>query len=127
MMRTGTFRQGASYQDRYGRHGKIAVLAGRITSDGIFVDTWGMSCRAFARQIEYHCLAQLFERFGADQIAIDFIPTARNQPVHEFFRVFLGELPRKAFKINRAVFLEKCPRLFHRVSVSESACSTVAG
>ena len=127
LSRPETFLQVASYQDRYGRLGRIAVIAGRVTPDGVFVDTWVMSCRAFARKIEHHCLEQLFDRFRADEIGFDFASTARNTPLQDFFRHFLGEVPKTSFRIRREGFVEKCPRLLHRVTQSEAHCFPVAG
>src|SRR5262249_59422181 len=56
----------ASYKDRYGPLGKIAALAGGVQGKTFYVDTWVMSCRAFARRIEHHCLEILFEHFGLE-------------------------------------------------------------
>src|SRR5271155_1101521 len=126
LQQPGTFLLVVSYQDRYGRLGKIAVIAGRATANDVFVDNWVMSCRAFARQIEHHCLEHLFERFNANEIAFNFVPTDRKVPLWEFFKEFLGEAPKYGFRLSRQVFVEKCPRLLHRTTESEPSPSPVA-
>ena len=50
----------ASYKDKFGPLGKIAVIAGRQNGTKLSVDAWVMSCRAFSRRIEYACLEELF-------------------------------------------------------------------
>jgi FkbH-like protein len=112
----------ASYQDKYGALGAIAVLTGRAKQGGtVFIDTWVMSCRAFARRIEFQCLDALFERFGAGEIAFDFRPTPRNGPTQEFFTALTGSLPEQPFRLSRSQFADRCPRLFQTVHVEESA------
>ena len=121
-----TFLLVLSYQDRYGRLGKIGVITGRTTAHDVFVDNWVMSCRAFARQIEHRCLEQLFERFHANEITFNFVATARNTPLQNFFKPFLREAPTESFRLGRQVFAEKCPPLLHRVTESEPSPSPVA-
>ncbi len=60
----------ASYTDKYGPLGKIAVIAGRQNGRKLNIDTWVMSCRAFSRRIEYMCLEQLFAKFDVDEIEL---------------------------------------------------------
>ena len=121
-----TFLLVVSYQDRYGRLGKIAVLSGRAKGSEVTVDNWVMSCRAFARRIEHRCLEQLFERYRASEIDFNFIPTARNVPTQDFFKEFLGEAPKENFRLTRKLFAKKSPKMFHRVMESESNHSPVA-
>jgi FkbH-like protein len=123
---TGTFLAVVSYQDRYGRLGKIAVLSGQARGKEVTVDNWVMSCRAFARRIEHRCLEQLFERYKADEIGFNFVPTARNAPTQDFFKEFLGSVPAGNFRVSRKLFADKSPKMFHRVTESESDHSPVA-
>src|SRR5262249_8373814 len=44
-----TFLLTATYKDRFGALGKIAVVAGRVQDADVRIDTWVMSCRAFSR------------------------------------------------------------------------------
>ncbi len=106
----------ATYEDRYGPLGKIAALVGRKSGDTVAVDAWVMSCRAFSRRIEHHCLGFLFERFGAEEISLAFEPTARNGPLQEFLETLVPELSRSSVRISRDSFFAQTPRLIHRVS-----------
>jgi FkbH-like protein len=117
----GTFLLVFSYQDRYGPLGKIAVITGRSSGDTVLVENWVMSCRAFARQIEHHCLRQLFERYGAGEVAFNFEPTSRNGPLREFFAGILGEAPTGGFRLAKRDFLNAYPRMFHRIKDAASA------
>jgi predicted enzyme involved in methoxymalonyl-ACP biosynthesis len=105
----------ASYQDKFGPLGKIAVVKGRVTDDTVFVDTWVMSCRAFARRIEHQCLGLLFERFGAARVEFDYVQTARNEPVQQFLAGFLRGAPNGTPAIDDASFRSACPPLYHTV------------
>jgi FkbH-like protein len=109
------FAVSASYRDKYGPLGVIAVLAGRSSGSAATVNTWVMSCRAFGRRIEYQCLKAILDRFAAEEIRFEFSPTARNEYFREFAEPFLGKKPDSPFSISRAVFLEKCPSLYHEV------------
>ncbi len=111
----GAFRLVVSYDDKYGRLGKIAVLAGRLEDRTLVLETFVLSCRAFSRRIEHRCLAALFERFDADALVLDFTPTPRNGPLRDFFAAFLGRPPEPRSRLARAEFFERCPRLFHQV------------
>ena len=112
-----SFAMTTTYLDKYGPLGIIAVLKGHLNQKTVSVDTWVMSCRAFARRIEYQCLRTLFEHFGADQIFFNFAPTPRNQCLQDFFAVFLGEKPIQPFTISFNVFQEKCPELYQKIEV----------
>ena len=111
------FAMSALYRDKYGPLGVIAVIKGHIDRKVVFVDTWVMSCRAFARRIEYQCLRVLFERFGAEEVFFQFAPTPRNEPLQEFFAGFLGEKPKSPFGISQIVFGKNCPNLYHKIEV----------
>lgn len=110
-----TFLVTATYEDKFGPLGKIAVLLGRVESKTLFVDAWVMSCRAFSRRIEHQCLKYLFEKFKTDEIVFDFEATPRNSPLQEFFKQWLGDLPAHGFSISKASFFEKVPSISHHV------------
>jgi len=80
----------ASYTDKYGPLGKIAVIAGRQNGRKLYIDTWVMSCRAFSRRIEYMCLEELFAKLGVDDIELDYVRTERNSPLREFLAEVSG-------------------------------------
>ena len=105
----------ASYKDRFGTLGKIAVMAGHVDEARVSVDTWVMSCRAFARRIEHQCLKAVFEKLGNDEIVFEYVKTARNGPVTSFFTELLKETPESTFTMSCDLFVANCPTLFHRV------------
>jgi FkbH-like protein len=104
-----------NYEDKFGPLGTIAVAAGAIQGKCLAVATWVMSCRAFARRIEHQTLKMLFESSGADEIAFDFVPTAKNGPLQEFLTAVSGEQPTAQFCLRREQFEERCPALYHAV------------
>jgi FkbH-like protein len=107
----------ASYEDKYGPLGKVAVVLGR--SEGgrkLYVNSWVMSCRAFSRRIEHQCLKFLFEKLDADEIAFDFAATPRNGPAQEFFAELLGSPPAPALCVRKACFDAKVSALFHHIT-----------
>jgi len=105
----------ASYQDKYGPLGKIAVILGKMEGRRLHIHSWVMSCRAFSRRIEHHSLKHLFSKFDADEIVFDFQTTPRNGPTQDFFVELTGSAPQRSVKISRMAFFEKLPPLFHRV------------
>lgn len=105
----------AAYSDKYGPLGKIAVLMGIRKEGRVVVETWVMSCRAFSRRIEHQCLEYLFQKTGVEEIEFQFQPTSRNQPLQEFFASIIGESPTGPFALDRALFVEKCPPLYHTI------------
>jgi FkbH-like protein len=102
----------ASYQDKFGPLGKVAVLLGSRHGSTIKVSHWVMSCRAFSRRLEHHTLEGLFEHSNADEIEFDFQSTDRNQPLQEFFRA----LGIDGGRLTRSQFKERCGILPHQVS-----------
>lgn len=100
----------ASYTDKFGPLGKIAVVAGRQSGRKLDIDTWVMSCRAFSRRIEYMCLEELFATFGVDEIELGYVKTERNSPLREFLGEVLGEAPQPGCRISRQQ-LEGCSKV----------------
>ncbi len=104
-----------SYEDKFGPLGTIAVVAGAVHGKRLAIETWVMSCRAFARRIEHQTLKILFESTGAGEVDFDFVPTARNGPLQEFLAAVTGEQPATEVCVRRAQFDESCPSLYHTV------------
>ena len=99
-----------AYEDRFGPLGTIAVVAGA----GSTVSAWAMSCRAFSRRIEHQCLRGLFDRLGADEIALEYAKTDRNGPFQDFLGALMGpSLPGAGLVISRRDFEAACPPLHH--------------
>ena len=104
-----------SYEDKFGPLGTIAVAAGELQEQNLTVESWVMSCRAFARRIEHQTLKVLFATTGAREIAFDFAPTPKNGPLRDFFASLLGEEPQAQFRLTRSQFDDQCPALYHEV------------
>jgi FkbH-like protein len=111
----GAVLAAVSYEDKFGPLGTIAVVAGRLNGRMLVVDTWVMSCRAFARRIEHQTLRMLFESTGAGEIEFRFTPTAKNGPLREFLATLLGSEPEADFRLVRSQFEKACPPLYHEV------------
>jgi FkbH-like protein len=111
----GSFALAVSYQDKFGPLGKIAVVRGRRDADKLIIEAWVMSCRAFSRRIEYQTIAQLFEHFEVKNIAFHFFPTTKNKPLSDFLGEVVGEEPQSGTQLNRELFREKCPKLYHQI------------
>jgi FkbH-like protein len=79
-----SFVLGASYADRFGALGTIGVAAGSIGPDGIDVEHWVLSCRAFSRRIEDHMLDYLLEHAGVGGVRLRYEKTEKNNPFSEF-------------------------------------------
>ena len=106
----------ASYEDKYGPLGKIAVMAGRAQDGKLSIDHWVMSCRAFSRRIEHGCLHQVLAKFGASEANFDYVQTARNQPVLDFFTELTGR--PEVCTIRKEVLQAKCPPIY--LTIQES-------
>lgn len=108
----------ATYKDKFGPLGKIAVLLGRKHAGDIELSSWVMSCRAFSRRIEHQCLKFLFDHFDAKRIVFDYEATARNAPLTECLAGFLGAAPSHGVSLTREEFFARLPSLYHRTEVS---------
>ncbi len=119
----------ASYRDKYGPLGKIAVIAGDLQNvNGVNTDssgkrrlrirTWVMSCRAFSRLIEYECVRWLFAKLDVEELEFDFLPTARNTPMQNFLQQVRNAPPKPHCRLSRAQFLQNCPVSSHVVEES---------
>ena len=84
-------------RDRFGTLGLVGVLVLRIIDNVAEVDTFLMSCRALGRRLEYamieHCLADLRATREIGRCVAEYIPTAKNSQVAEFWpRLGFGEI-----------------------------------
>jgi FkbH-like protein len=107
----------ASYQDKFGPLGKVAVLLGSQHNGRVRVSHWVMSCRAFSRRLEHHTLDGLFHHSNAEEIEFAFEATERNQPLQEFFNSLgIAADTDGTHRISRSGFLERRGVLPHQVS-----------
>jgi predicted enzyme involved in methoxymalonyl-ACP biosynthesis len=122
------FLAAVSYRDKFGPLGTIAVLQGRLEGQEIHIATWVMSCRAFARRIEYQCLAALFQQFEARAAWLDYKPTAKNGPLRGFLEQILGEAPPEgSVQMTRDAFEVRRPRLYHALEIKKAAQHSLYG
>ena len=105
----------ASYEDKYGPLGKVAVVMGKSVGRKVYVNSWVMSCRAFSRRIEHQCLKYLFDKLDADEIVFDYEATPRNGPIQDFFAELLEGVTGPTLSVRKACFNSKVPALFHRI------------
>jgi FkbH-like protein len=103
----------AVYGDKYGPLGKIAAIAGTRRGRRFEIATWVLSCRAFSRRIEHHMLKEVFERWDAAEVLVDFRRTERNGPAAEFLAVFRDASGEGAVLVSRERFAAICPALYH--------------
>ena len=83
---------------------RFAVLRGRhLDPRTLVVDTWVMSCRAFARRVEHRCLERLFSRFEVDEIVFDYASTERNGPIREMLEALLDGAVAPGARLSRAL------------------------
>jgi predicted enzyme involved in methoxymalonyl-ACP biosynthesis len=69
------------------------VAAGRIDDGVATLQTWVLSCRAFARRIEHVVLEALKDRLGVDRLAVDYAPTEKNAPLRAFLQQIGADPP----------------------------------
>ena len=106
----------ASYGDKFGPLGKIAVLAGRLAGNRLEVDWWVMSCRAFSRRIEYALLEYLFSREPIEEMILNFRPTERNGPLREFLHCLVGDAAEGDVHLTPGTFAARKPAIYLSVT-----------
>jgi FkbH-like protein len=109
----------ASYEDKYGPLGKIAVLTGRVNRNSLVIDHWVMSCRAFSRQIEHGCLLRVFQKFAAKEAAFDIVKTQRNQPIRDFLEGLFGGATPESSSISAEQLYRNCPSVYLQIQELE--------
>ena len=76
--------------DRFGDNGVIAIIIGRLQTDGdLLIDTWLMSCRVLGRLVEpttLNLLVQQAARLGARRLVGEYIPTRKNAMVKDHYK-----------------------------------------
>jgi FkbH-like protein len=105
-----------SYEDKFGKLGRIAVMLGRVEEKRIVLESWVMSCRAFSRRIEFHCLEYLFERFDVEEITFQAVKTDRNGPLVEFLQGLTNDTVQLPLSVSRAAFFSRAPERPHHIT-----------
>jgi FkbH-like protein len=81
----------ASLKDRFGDHGLISIAVAWPEGDTMRISDWLMSCRVLGRGVEEYLMNQLVsmarER-GVRRVRGDYLPTAKNGMVRDFWRRF---------------------------------------
>ena len=111
----------ASYRDKFGLLGTIAVVLATIHGGKAHIRAWVMSCRAFSRRIEYQCLKHIFEDMGVDEVIFEYQETARNGPMRAFLADLVAAAPAPGVRLKKDEFFARIPALFHRVEVKAHA------
>jgi len=81
----------ARLADRFGDHGLISVVILEALEDELAIRDWLMSCRVLARGVEQFMMNRVFEHakgLGLTRVRGEFIPTAKNGMVKDFFSRF---------------------------------------
>ncbi len=86
----------ARLTDTFSAHGMIAVVIVRVEPSQWIIDTWLQSCRVLSRGVEetmMNELVALARAAGVERIVGEYMPTARNGMVAEFYpRLGFSEL-----------------------------------
>lgn len=103
----------ASYEDKFGKLGVIAVLITQRANENLFIKNWVMSCRAFSRRIEHQCIQFLFDKFGVVEITFDIRVTGRNAPMIDFLQQLANGPLQRNLTVARSSFFQKAPKMPH--------------
>jgi len=74
--------------DKFGSHGLISVVIGRVTADILTVENWLMSCRVLKRGVEIMEMERMLafcQQQGLRLIVGRYLPTAKNKLVQEHY------------------------------------------
>jgi FkbH-like protein len=81
----------AKLADRLGDHGLISVVILEVGENELAVRDWLMSCRVMGRGVEQYLMNSVFElarRLRLERVVGEYIPTAKNGMVKDFFAQF---------------------------------------
>jgi len=81
----------AKLADRLSDHGLISIVTLEAREDSLAIRDWLMSCRVLVRGVEQFMMNRAVEhakKLGLPRITAEFIPTAKNGMVKEFFQQF---------------------------------------
>ncbi len=75
-------------KDRFGDHGLIAIVVGRLQEGALEIDTWLMSCRVLKRQVEEEVvneMVRLARLRGCASVKGIYLRTAKNEMVADLY------------------------------------------
>lgn len=81
----------AGLSDRLGDHGLISIVVLEKLDGELAIRDWLMSCRVIARGVEQYLMNEVIghaRRLGLERVSGEFIPTAKNAMVTDFFARF---------------------------------------
>ncbi len=81
----------ARLSDRFGDHGLISVVVARPQGEEMVISDWLMSCRVLSRGVEQYLMNRIFaeaEQRGLRRVTGEYIPSAKNAMVRDFFSRF---------------------------------------
>jgi len=81
----------AKLADRLSDHGLISVVTLEAREDSLAIRDWLMSCRVLVRGVEQFMMNRTVEhakKLGLPRVTAEFIPTAKNGMVKDFFQQF---------------------------------------
>jgi FkbH-like protein len=114
--------------DRFGDHGLISIVIGKVDGEETEVDTWLMSCRVLKRQVEEEVLNELVRLAllrGCSRIKGVYLPSAKNGMVRNHyeglgFSPVLDSPARLEFELSSQSYAAKPTR----IRVTEKAYDT---
>ncbi|MBS1017303.1 HAD-IIIC family phosphatase [Acetobacter persici] len=76
-------------KDKFGDHGIVSSIIGKIKGNTLRIDSWLMSCRVFSRTLEQFIMNNLLSfcrHRGIETIEGEYIPSPKNKVVSDLYR-----------------------------------------
>ncbi len=76
-------------EDKFGHNGLISLIIMKKQPQGLFIDTWIMSCRVLKRTMEnfvLNSIAALARNSGYEKLIGEFLPTSKNKMVKDHYK-----------------------------------------
>ncbi len=75
-----------SYEDTFGSQGIISAITLVPETDGIYIESWLMSCRVLNRTVEQAVFAFILEKAAGEKVRGEYIPTEKNGLVKSLYK-----------------------------------------
>jgi FkbH-like protein len=75
-----------SYEDNFGSQGIISAIILVPTTDGIYIESWLMSCRVLNRTVEQAVFEFILEKAAGKQVRGEYISTEKNILVRSLYK-----------------------------------------